>query len=348
MRISASRRAQSRSTRTRSPTAGGSSVAGLELVDDLAVDLARRADGPRPAVGGPQEEAAVRRLPAAARIEDGPVEDDQRPRRPSRPRRPAPRRAARRRRCSRAARRSGSCRARSLGRERPDHRRMDGADEGVGAGVERPGRRRSRVSTPLKMSPLNTLGPVRVALVDRRRCAGRRHPCCRTRSGTACRPGPSTDVCSNLMPERADLRRCRTPTSLGAGRGRPALGVGVLDGAGRRSSRRGRMVQASDQRPRGQGATHGEARVTHGRWVLSCRGAADRDARARIYRARRLLSRSVRGGPAVRSSRLVPEGSHPVPSGRLLVRPGPDLVSLSTSHTSGVRPHRSSAGAYPS
>ena len=50
----------------RSPTAGGSTPA-LELVDDLVVRLARRHDDPGPAVGGPQEDAAIGRLAAAAR-----------------------------------------------------------------------------------------------------------------------------------------------------------------------------------------------------------------------------------------------------------------------------------------
>ena len=52
-------------------------VARLELMDDLATGLARRPDGPGPPVGGPEQQAAVRRLAAAARIEDRPVEDDE-------------------------------------------------------------------------------------------------------------------------------------------------------------------------------------------------------------------------------------------------------------------------------
>ena len=46
-------------------------------MDDLAIDLARRADGPRPAVERADDEAAVGRLAAAARIEHGPIEDQQ-------------------------------------------------------------------------------------------------------------------------------------------------------------------------------------------------------------------------------------------------------------------------------
>ncbi len=53
-------------------------VAGLELVDDLATGLPRPADRPRPPVGGPQQDAAIGRLAAAARVEDRPVQDDER------------------------------------------------------------------------------------------------------------------------------------------------------------------------------------------------------------------------------------------------------------------------------
>ena len=47
---------------------------GFELVDDLATGLARATDGPRPAIGGPDEKAAIRRLAATARIKDGAIE----------------------------------------------------------------------------------------------------------------------------------------------------------------------------------------------------------------------------------------------------------------------------------
>ena len=50
----------------------------IELMDDLAAGLARRADGPRPAVGRAEQQAAIRWLAAPARIEDGPVEDHER------------------------------------------------------------------------------------------------------------------------------------------------------------------------------------------------------------------------------------------------------------------------------
>ena len=53
-------------------------VAGLELVDDLAAGLARGTDRPGPAVRGTDDETAIGRLSAAARVEDGPIEHDQR------------------------------------------------------------------------------------------------------------------------------------------------------------------------------------------------------------------------------------------------------------------------------
>jgi hypothetical protein len=54
----------------------GWSGAGLQLVDNVVADLARRDDDPRPAVRRP-DDAPVRGLAAAARIEDGPIEDDE-------------------------------------------------------------------------------------------------------------------------------------------------------------------------------------------------------------------------------------------------------------------------------
>ena len=68
-------------------------VGRLQLVDDLAADLARRPDRPGPTVGRPQEQPAIGRLAAAARVEDRPVEDDERA--PRRPRRAATARLAR-------------------------------------------------------------------------------------------------------------------------------------------------------------------------------------------------------------------------------------------------------------
>ena len=56
----------------------GITVAGFELVDDLAADLARTAHRPGASVGGPQEHAPIRWLAAAARVEDRPIEHDQR------------------------------------------------------------------------------------------------------------------------------------------------------------------------------------------------------------------------------------------------------------------------------
>jgi hypothetical protein len=53
-------------------------VARLELVDDLAAGLPRGADGPRPSVLGPQQQAAIGRLAAATGVEDRSVQDDQR------------------------------------------------------------------------------------------------------------------------------------------------------------------------------------------------------------------------------------------------------------------------------
>ena len=47
-------------------------------MDDVAAGLARRADRPGPPVGGAEQGSAVRRLAAAARVEHGPVEDDDR------------------------------------------------------------------------------------------------------------------------------------------------------------------------------------------------------------------------------------------------------------------------------
>jgi hypothetical protein len=48
----------------------------LQVVDDLALGLPGRADDPRRAIGSTGEPAGIGRLPAAARVEDRPVEDD--------------------------------------------------------------------------------------------------------------------------------------------------------------------------------------------------------------------------------------------------------------------------------
>ena len=56
------------------PDSGRVAAVGLELVGDLATGLARAADGPQPTVGGPDDEAAIRRLATAARVEDGAIE----------------------------------------------------------------------------------------------------------------------------------------------------------------------------------------------------------------------------------------------------------------------------------
>src|SRR5207245_2257471 len=50
----------------------------LELVDDVVAGAPRPEDAPASSVVGAQEEALVRRLAAAARVEDGAVEDDER------------------------------------------------------------------------------------------------------------------------------------------------------------------------------------------------------------------------------------------------------------------------------
>ncbi len=50
----------------------------VELVDDLAVELARGTDRPGPPVRGAKEQPPIRRLTAATRVEDRPVEDDER------------------------------------------------------------------------------------------------------------------------------------------------------------------------------------------------------------------------------------------------------------------------------
>ena len=52
-------------------------VARLELVDDLAAGLAGGPDRPRSAVRCAQDEPAIRRLAAATRVEDRPIEDEQ-------------------------------------------------------------------------------------------------------------------------------------------------------------------------------------------------------------------------------------------------------------------------------
>ena len=57
---------------------GGPPLGRLELVDDVAAGLARRADGPRSGRRRRAGAAPIGRLAAAARVEDGPVEDDQR------------------------------------------------------------------------------------------------------------------------------------------------------------------------------------------------------------------------------------------------------------------------------
>ena len=140
---------------------------GLELVGDLATGLARAADGPRPAVAGPDDEAAIRGLAAAARVEDRAIEhhggrvarlDGRDPR------------------LGGAgvgvgvgellARRGHRGASRSLDGERPDHRGMDGADEGVGPGVEG-----GDVVDPRRDAgedlALEQLGAVHVAQVER-------------------------------------------------------------------------------------------------------------------------------------------------------------------------------------
>ena len=76
--MSARRRAQSRSTVDDVAAARRVAVVRLELVDDLATGLARGPDRPGAAVGGPQQRPAVRGLTAATRVEDGPVEHDER------------------------------------------------------------------------------------------------------------------------------------------------------------------------------------------------------------------------------------------------------------------------------
>ena len=51
-------------------------VGRLQLVDDLAVDLARARDRPGPAIRGAQEQPAIGRLAAPARVEHRAVQDD--------------------------------------------------------------------------------------------------------------------------------------------------------------------------------------------------------------------------------------------------------------------------------
>ena len=75
MRIRASRRAQSRSTRTRSPTAGGSPSPGSSswTISPSTLRAARTVHDRPSAVA--EDQAAIGRLAAAARVEDGPIED---------------------------------------------------------------------------------------------------------------------------------------------------------------------------------------------------------------------------------------------------------------------------------
>src|SRR3954467_6979448 len=53
-------------------------IARLELVEDLAARLPSGTNDPRPAVVRPDDHAAVGRLPATTRIEDGAIQGDQR------------------------------------------------------------------------------------------------------------------------------------------------------------------------------------------------------------------------------------------------------------------------------
>ena len=53
-------------------------LAGLELVDDLAAGLPRAPDRPRAPVGCADDDAAIGRLAAAARVEDRAIQDQER------------------------------------------------------------------------------------------------------------------------------------------------------------------------------------------------------------------------------------------------------------------------------
>jgi len=50
----------------------------FELVDDVVTRLAGRADGPGSTVRSTQEQSAIGRLTTATRVEDRPIEDDER------------------------------------------------------------------------------------------------------------------------------------------------------------------------------------------------------------------------------------------------------------------------------
>ncbi len=104
----------------------------LQLVGDLAAELARRPDGPGPAVGRPEQDAAVRWLAAAARVERRAIEDD------------LGRLALDELRHPRLDLSGVGVRVAELlagrghfGGHRPFHAGMDGADEQVGTGRER-------------------------------------------------------------------------------------------------------------------------------------------------------------------------------------------------------------------
>ena len=131
---------------------------------------------------------------------------------------------------------------RSLGGERPDHRRVDGADEGVRARRRAPGRRRRRVATPLKTSPLNSSAPVASPRWSATLC-GVPGSLFSNSIWNGVSAGAVTVVCSNLMPsalivDQVRVGRSGRRRSLGGGgaarrRGRPT-------GPGCRSSRRWR------------------------------------------------------------------------------------------------------------
>ena len=197
-----------------------------------------------------------------------------------------------------------------------------------------PARRRPRVSTPLKTSPLNTLGPVGspwwmtmscgvpgslLSNVDLERVAGR---------------GGDRRLLE-LDAQGADRTTFRTPVSVG---GSDAVG------AGRRRRRTAPAGRSSPAWPRARRAGRATEIATAGRTAIegardaSVAGLLERRSggpgagRANLPRARPRAACPVRegavGSGVVRGTQGV---SLPVPSGRLCVRRGSGLVSRSTS-----------------
>ena len=246
-----------------SPTAGGSPSSGSSSWTISPSALRARTDGPRPTVGGPDDAG---RDPRAGR------------RRPDRRRcdRAPPRS---RRRASTAATRASADAGigvdvgdllagrghrgatRSLAVERPDHRRVDGAHERIRARRRGPGRRRRRVATPLKTSPLNSSAPFTSPRRSATLCGAPGSLFSNT-TWNGVSAGAVTVVCSNLMLSALISTRFGLPDPAGplASADAARSAVGVTDGAGQIGPAGAGVGAAGDDRGGQQGEPSGSAR----------------------------------------------------------------------------------------